>query len=311
MTKRDRKAEAEPHRPSFWQASLALSTVSLIGFVTNPVCAQITPDNSLGSESSIVTPDVTVKNAVADFIEGGAIRGNNLFHSFADFNVSEGGRVYFSNPDGIANILTRVTGDNLSEIFGTLGVDGAANLFLLNPNGIVFGENAALDLNGSFLVTTGDSYIFDNGFAYSASNPEVPSLLTINLPVGLQFGKSVGTVEVTGDGLNYTENFPTNNFGLTVASGKTLTLLGGDVKFTGAIASNFGGRLDVGSVANGEVGLEPSVLGWNLKYDRVNNFGNINLSDRATIWSPISSPSPDAGIYLLVIYQFKLIALKY
>ncbi len=72
------------------------------------------------------------------------MRGCNLFHSFQEFNVDEGRGVYFSNPDNIVNILSRVTGDNISQILGTLGVLGNANLFLINPNGIVFGPNARL-----------------------------------------------------------------------------------------------------------------------------------------------------------------------
>ncbi|NEQ87031.1 MAG: hypothetical protein F6K26_45450, partial [Moorea sp. SIO2I5] len=43
---------------------------------------QITPDNTLGNESSIVTPNVNVNGNLADLIEGGAIRESNLFHSF-------------------------------------------------------------------------------------------------------------------------------------------------------------------------------------------------------------------------------------
>ncbi|MEM9273299.1 MAG: filamentous hemagglutinin N-terminal domain-containing protein [Cyanobacteria bacterium P01_F01_bin.143] len=165
--------------------SLGLAFSCLLSFVViSPTQAQIIPDNTLGAEGSIVVP----QDAFWDLIEGGAIRDNNLFHSFSEFNVNDGARVDFANPEGIANILTRVTGNNISEIFGTLGVNGGANLFLLNPNGIIFGENASLDVSGSFLATTADSYIFNNGFAYSASNPEVPPLLTINIPIGLQFG---------------------------------------------------------------------------------------------------------------------------
>ena len=82
----------------------------------SPVSAQIIPDNTLGSESSIVTP-----GQLRDLIEGGAIRGGNLFHSFTEFNVNNGQQVYFVNPDSILNIFTRVTGVNPSDIFGTLG----------------------------------------------------------------------------------------------------------------------------------------------------------------------------------------------
>ncbi|NET78219.1 MAG: filamentous hemagglutinin N-terminal domain-containing protein [Okeania sp. SIO1F9] len=38
-------------------------------------------------------------------IEGGVIRGANLFHSFQEFNVGEGRSVYFTNSTGIENIL--------------------------------------------------------------------------------------------------------------------------------------------------------------------------------------------------------------
>ncbi|NEQ10889.1 MAG: filamentous hemagglutinin N-terminal domain-containing protein, partial [Moorea sp. SIO4E2] len=71
-----------------------------------------------------------------------------------DFNVEELQRVYFANPAGIENIISRVTGTNPSSILGTLGVDGAANLFLLNPHGIIFGANAQLDIQGSFVAST-------------------------------------------------------------------------------------------------------------------------------------------------------------
>ncbi|MGB6295575.1 MAG: hypothetical protein WBF90_05235, partial [Rivularia sp. (in: cyanobacteria)] len=44
--------------------------------------AQLTPDNTLGKENSIVTPTNLLQR-----IDGGAIRGSNLFHSFKEFNI--------------------------------------------------------------------------------------------------------------------------------------------------------------------------------------------------------------------------------
>ncbi|NEO97540.1 MAG: filamentous hemagglutinin N-terminal domain-containing protein [Symploca sp. SIO2E9] len=154
----------------------------------NRAFAQITPDTSLGNESSVVTPNVDLKGGLADLIEGGAIRDINLFHSFLEFNVPDGGRVYFANPAGIESIFTRVTGNNVSNILGTLGVDGAANLFLLNPNGIVFGNNAQLDVEGSFFGTTANSLVFGDGSEFSATNPNQPPLLKVSAPLGLQYG---------------------------------------------------------------------------------------------------------------------------
>jgi filamentous hemagglutinin family protein len=116
------------------------------------VKAQLIPDNTLGTENSRVTPQ-----GIRDLIEGGAIRGSNLFHSFVDFNVGSQQQVYFANPSGITNILTRVTGNNASNILGTLGVEGVANLFLINPNGIIFGATAQLNMGGSFIGSTATS----------------------------------------------------------------------------------------------------------------------------------------------------------
>src|SRR4028118_2325718 len=100
--------------------------------------AQILPDSSLGAESSRTVPD-TINNLPSDRITGGAIRGVNLFHSLREFSIPQGRGAYFENPSGIANIFTRVTGNNPSNILGNLGVLGNSNLFLINPKGIVFG----------------------------------------------------------------------------------------------------------------------------------------------------------------------------
>ncbi|NJL48707.1 MAG: filamentous hemagglutinin N-terminal domain-containing protein [Leptolyngbyaceae cyanobacterium SM2_5_2] len=141
--------------------------------------AQITPDATLGPEASLITPGVALPSGVTELIEGGAVRGSNLFHSFLEFNVDLGQRVYFANPAGIESILSRVTGGNSSNIFGTLGVDGAADLFLINPNGLVFGENATLDIQGSFYGSTAEAIPLGDG-VYSATAPERSSLLHID-----------------------------------------------------------------------------------------------------------------------------------
>lgn len=109
------------------------------------------PDDSLVSESSVVTPNIIINNVPSDKIDGGAMRGTNLFHSFQEFNILTNRGVYFTNPAGIDNILVRVTGSNSSNILGTLGVLGNANLFLINPNGIIFAESSSLDVEGLLL----------------------------------------------------------------------------------------------------------------------------------------------------------------
>ena len=97
----------------------------------SPAIAQLQPDNTLGEENSVVTvvtPDINIKGIESDRIDGEAQRGPNLFHSFQEFNIQQGRGVYFTNPNGVTNILTLVTGNNGSNILGTLGVDGKADL---------------------------------------------------------------------------------------------------------------------------------------------------------------------------------------
>jgi len=147
--------------------------------------AQLIPDASLGSEGSVITPHILINGSGATRIDGGAQRGANLFHSFQEFNVNTGQRVYFANPSGIDTILSRVTGNTLSSIDGLLGVDGAADLVLLNPHGIWFGPNAQLDISGSFLATTTDGIDFADGREFSAT-PTTGELLSLSVPLGVQ-----------------------------------------------------------------------------------------------------------------------------
>lgn len=187
------------HCANTWCGVLVVALTIATG-TADPILAQIVPDDTLGDERSHVTPNEQVRGDRADRIDGGAARGTNLFHSFREFNVGEGQRVYFANPDGIENILSRVTGSDVSDIMGTLGVDGAANLFLLNPNGIIFGSNARLDVSGSFIANAGDRFTFPDGSEFSATNPQAPPLLTVSVPVGLQYGANLpGNITSAGN----------------------------------------------------------------------------------------------------------------
>ncbi|MDZ7956455.1 MAG: filamentous hemagglutinin N-terminal domain-containing protein [Aulosira sp. DedQUE10] len=221
------------------------------------VRAQITPDNSLGAESSLVRSNILINGANGERIDGGARRGSNLFHSFSQFNINDGQRVYFANPNGVENILTRVTGGQLSNILGTLGTEGSANLFLLNPNGILFGANARLDVGGSFVGTTANAVRFGTIGNFSATNPEAPPLLTIK-PDALLFNQittgAIANNSVAPSGLNPSSSFIAQ--GLRVPDGNSLLLVGGDIQMDGGNLYAFGGRVELGGLASvGTVGL--------------------------------------------------------
>ena len=244
--------------------------------------AQIVPDETLGAERSQVT-------AAGDRIEGGAQRGQNLFHSFREFNVGTGQQVYFANPADVRNIFSRVTGTNISNIDGVLGVDGSANLFLMNPNGIVFGRNARLDVGGSFVGTTANAIGFGDRGWFGATSPENASPLLVISPSALQFSSQLATpsqILVQGDGSGTRRNTDLidTQMGLRVASDRTLALLGGNVTLTGATLKTAGGRIEIGSVAAPNiVSLNPVADGWAFNYAEVEKFGDIQLSQQSTV----------------------------
>ncbi|MEG4379015.1 MULTISPECIES: two-partner secretion domain-containing protein, partial [unclassified Microcoleus] len=248
--------------------------------------AQIVPDNTLGAENSVVTPNVNIPGIQGDRIDGGAIRGANLFHSFEQLSVPEGRGAYFTNPAGISNILSRVTGANRSEINGRLGVDGNANLFLINPNGIVFGPSASLDLQGSFLATTANAVKLGDIGLFSASQPSSSNLLSVS-PSALWFNAVAAQPIVNRSQAPSLIDQPNSGGlppGLQVQQSRTLALVGGNVLLESGRLTAAGGRIELGSVAGvGEVSLSQSGNNFVLGYDSINNLGNISLSNEAFV----------------------------
>jgi filamentous hemagglutinin family protein len=269
-----------------WQIGGCVAIVGTLSVrVNESVLAQMVPDNTLGAEGSVVTPNVTINGIPSDRIDGGAIRGTNLFHSFAQFNVDAGRGAYFTNPAGILNILTRVTGANRSDILGRLGVLGNANLFLINPNGIVFEPAASLDLQGSFLATTANAIKLGDTGLFSASQSATSNLLTVS-PSALWFNAIAAQPIVNRSQALSSFGQPNSDGGspgLQVQPGRTLALVGGDVLLEGGRLTA-AGRIELGSVARvGQVSLSQTGNRIVLGYDLINDFGNISLSNRAFV----------------------------
>lgn len=239
--------------------------IAALGWV-RPAIAQIIPDDTMGNERSTVLQDatfngvplnVTINGVVnpVDVIIEGAQRGNTVFHSFSQFNAALNRGTYFFAPSTqTQNIIARVTGNLPSNILGRLGTfqivddeifSSNANLFLINPNGILFGNNASLDVRGAFIATTANAVRFgDNTF--SATNPEaVSNILQVN-PSAFLFNR-IPTADITvransPNGIN-------NAVGLAVPQNQNLILLGGNINLDEARLTALGGRVELGAVA--------------------------------------------------------------
>ena len=236
--------------------------IAQLGVMGSSAVAQITSDTTLPNNSAVT------RNGEQITIDEGTVNGNNLFHSFSEFNVNTGETAIFNNRATIDNIITRVTGGQFSNIDGLIQANSTANLFLLNPSGIQFGANASLNIGGSFVGSTAESFLFEDGSIYSATNPAAPPLLTVNVPLGLQYGSSANPIQVQGANLE-------------VESGQTLTLAGGDLDIVGGKLQASNGRISLASATAGILTLDGS-LGI-AGHSDTTKFGNINLGQQSVV----------------------------
>jgi len=248
-----------------------------------PLSAQVVGDTTLPSNSVVNLTGATYQ------IDGGTTTGSNLYHSFQQFSVPTGFTAYFNNVLAIQNIIARVVGPT-STIDGIIQTNGTANLFLINPSGILFGSNAQLNVGGSFIASTAQSVRFADGAEFSAVSPP-SSLLTVSVPVGLQMGANPAPISVQGTPNSLTFDPFTLEIdrsfrpvGLQVQPGQTLALVGGDLDLISGNLTAEQGRIELGSVRGGGfVALTATNPGWQLDYSGVSSFGNIRLSQAASV----------------------------
>ncbi len=172
-----------------------------------------------------VNTSVKLINNTYEITEGRK-EGGNLFHSFSRFDLDSGFIADFKDTvdGGITDIISRVTGKFHSNINGLIrsSIPGA-NLYMINPNGIVFGEDAALDIKGSFYATTADElrFLSSNNEFFSATDPD-KSTFTSAPPEAFGFLSR----EPKGISIQKTR------FETPVSAGESFSLVGGSIDIT-------------------------------------------------------------------------------
>ena len=166
----------------------------------------------------------------------GVTRGTNLFHSFSVFNVLTGESAVFAGPNGIRNVISRVTGgtSDITGLKSTL-IDGplsvaipGANFFFINPNGVVIGANGSFSATGSIYLSTADSLRLADGGVFHA-DPAKNSVLTTADPVAFGF-LSANPAPITLNGPWLGAPYSAT----PVPPGKTFALVGGPIELGSA-----------------------------------------------------------------------------
>ncbi len=240
-------------------------SISLIGKVrllvlllfANPAFSDVIFDGSLGINSHLQGPQFDIDASY------GQLRGNNLFHSFQQFNLNKDETASFFGPDSISNIIARVTGGE-SFIDGTIrSTIPQANLYLLNSKGFLLGENAKLDLHGSFYLSTANQlHLNDKIFATQLGQA---SILTSSPPSAFGFlDDGIATVKI-------------QKSGLVVAKDKMLSILANEIDIDGGRLRATSGRINLASITDGKFKITSN--GFDMENPK---FGNITLKNNAT-----------------------------
>ncbi|MBF0158560.1 MAG: filamentous hemagglutinin N-terminal domain-containing protein [Magnetococcales bacterium] len=164
---------------------LSALLVSLASPVLSQAAGVVKFDGSLGG-STTAGDAVKTGSTFAIPQSQGVTQGRNLFHSFRQFDLTQGETAAFSGSN-VNNVISRVTGGAPSSIDGTIRSDiPNANFWFINPKGMLFGPNASLDIGGSLHVSSADSIrLGDQGRFYA--NSDQPSTLVSVDPTAFGF----------------------------------------------------------------------------------------------------------------------------
>jgi filamentous hemagglutinin family protein len=191
----------------------------------------------------------------------------NAIINWSSFSIQQGEITRFIQESSNSSVLNRITGQDPSRIMGALQSNG--RVFLINPNGILFGSNAQVNVNGlvasSLAISNTDFLAGKNKFTAGAVAGDVSNLGAITTPSGgqvlliapnvsnsgiitspqgevmLAAGKSVQLADSANPGMHVVVSAPTDqalNLGQVIAQGGTIGIYGALVNQRGALNAN-------------------------------------------------------------------------
>ncbi|BAP54942.1 large exoprotein containing haemagglutination activity domain [Thioploca ingrica] len=244
--------------------------------LSSPIQAEITLDGSLGPRLELTGPTYRIPAELGQQYE------SNLFHSFEQFNLIQGEQAIFTGPATLTNVISRVTGGEISHIDGVLSsAIPAANMYFINPAGILFGPHAQINVPGSLYLSTAHYLQLGQAGRFDAVRLENTSL-TVAPPSAFGFlDNHPAPITLTGSQLILP---PDNQAIKQLLQGEaipshTLAFVGGDISLSQSELISYGHNINLISVAApGEVPVDQSQFTDN----RLAAYGTISITDIST-----------------------------
>ncbi|SFN88101.1 filamentous hemagglutinin family N-terminal domain-containing protein [Nitrosospira briensis] len=197
---------------------LRIAALAVLPFSIASVAVHAQPPAPLPVEPTVVHGIATIDTAGGHMT---VTNSPNAIINWQDFSIGAEQGVHFNQLDATSQVLNRVIGDDPSQILGGLSSNGG--VWLINPHGVLFGENARIDVAGLVTSTLDISNIdFMAGKYNFLSGAASPGQVTNQGHIHTTFGGRVWLIggQVRNEGLIQTPGGNT-----VLAAGKSVELI--------------------------------------------------------------------------------------
>ena len=222
--------------------------------------AEVVLDGTLGPEKVLEGPDFEILS------EYGRQEGNNLFHSFSQFDLNKEQSATFTGDETIQNIIGRVTSGKYSIIDGTLRTQiPRVDLYLVNPGGFIFGPNAKLDLQGSIHLSTAHQIKLGSQGVFNAAPSQENHLVSVPPSAFGFLGGPPAKISIQQSQIG-------------TGQGKTFSLIGGEIDINAARLRAISGQVNLVSI-----GSTPAEIQKDFTKPSTGQFGKIVIENQSSI----------------------------